>query len=304
MQTRLTFTVFFLPVLWSCTSTKQDDQTAFSAPVQIKTTSFPVDYLVRRLLPTADIECIIPVGEDPPDWNPKIETIENLQKATAIVANGAGFEKWMETASLPQSKIIYAEQGLAEQDLIFLQGETHSHGKKGAHSHAGKDPHIWSDPLLYQKQPEYIAQQLKKVGDSKEIETNLQTLQEDLQNLHQALTEVTLQYRTVEFGANHPAYNYLAKRYELNIRSFDFDPQEPFAINEMDDFFTWNKSQATVQMLWEEFPSKEVQKTFPKNVVHVYIDPLEQPTEKKYNYIEQMNVNIERFKDLQTTKSD
>lgn len=305
MNYRLTFTAFFIPLFWGCTSTSQEKQESHDGVIQIKTTSFPVDYLVRRLLPNAEVTCIIPKGEDPPDWNPTPETIADLQQATKIIANGAGFEKWMETASLPPSIIIYAEQALGTSDIITLAGEkTHSHGKKGEHSHAGKDPHIWSDPLLYQKQAVFIAQQLKGVADETEIEANLTTLKADLQGLHSALVAATTQYKSVEFAANHPAYNYLAKRYELNVHSFDFDPEEPPTKEALDAFASWNQSSNAQQLLWEEMPSESVQAVFPAGVQHIYIDPLEQPSTDKYDYVQQMKKNITRIKQIPIKEND
>ena len=184
----------------ACTTTEPVQKPTKS--LNIQTTSYPVHYITERLLPKISIKCVLPPGEDPPDWNPNAEQIAQMGQSDLIIANGANFEKWMQTASLPQSKTLYAAQGLS---FITLKGKTHSHGKKGAHSHAGVDPHVWSNPIHYQKQATKIAEALKKVdpGKNQTIDANLSRLKEELTILDANASKIFSSLRNIHFAANH-----------------------------------------------------------------------------------------------------
>jgi hypothetical protein len=109
------------------------------APLSIKTTSYPADLLARRLAPSgAMVSLILPAGEDPPHWQPPGALVSSLAEADLIVANGAGFEAWMATAALPESKLVRAADGVP---TIAGAATTHSHGPAGAHSHGAVDQH-------------------------------------------------------------------------------------------------------------------------------------------------------------------
>ena len=54
-----------------------------------------------------------------------------------------------------------------------------------AHSHAGIDPHTWSNPVYCQKQAVKVATKLKSLSpkDANLIDANLKSLKQDLDNL-------------------------------------------------------------------------------------------------------------------------
>ncbi|MEC7987537.1 MAG: metal ABC transporter substrate-binding protein [Myxococcota bacterium] len=286
------FWFFFI----ACVADKTEAELSVNTPLNIKTGSYPVHYLVSRIYPQGNLECIIPEGEDPPDWNPSPELIASLSTSDLLVANGAGFEKWMETAALSQSKTLYSAEGL---DFIYIEGETHSHGKKGEHSHAGIDPHTWSDPIYYQKQAKRIAEKIKELSpdDASRVDSTLATLNEELQRLDVKAKKELSRLQNISFAANHPAYNYLAKRYDLKVRSFDFDPQEPLkSEKDRTALESWHKGGENIYLLWESLPDASVQQSMPQGVKHIYIDPLEQPESgQPYDYIQQFQKNLDRF---------
>ena len=52
-------------------------------------------------------------------------------------------------------------------------------------------------------------------------------------------------------------------------------------------------------MFWEAQPSSEVKASFPDDVKHIFIDPLEGAKEKgTYNYVAQFEINLETFEKL------
>ena len=271
-----------------------------TGPITVAVSSFPAQYLVERIGgAVVKLDNVLPVGEDPPFWSPSGDVVAGVQQAELIVANGAGFEKWMETATLPADKVV---DSAGPVQLIRIQGETHSHGKGGEHSHAGIDPHTWSDPLAYLQQAEVVHAALvaARPGDKATFDANLSALAKDLQDLDRALADATAPGKGMKLAANHPAFNYLARRYKLSIQSFDFDPEVPPTGVARGEFVDWADGvDKPPHLLWESAPEDAVRRAFPAGTLHVNLDPLEQPPDgADYDYLAQAHKNVVTFKTI------
>ena len=73
---------------------------------QIVATNYPLFYFASRIA-GEKAEVIFPVDEDvdPAFWHPESKDIEAIQKTDLIIINGAAYESWLSTVSLPKSKI-------------------------------------------------------------------------------------------------------------------------------------------------------------------------------------------------------
>lgn len=271
-----------------------------TGPIDVRVASFPAEWLVQRVGGAAvKVDNVLPTGEDPPFWAPPGDVVAAVQSAELIVANGAGFEKWMETATLPDDRVV---DSAAAVDLIRIEAQTHSHGKGGEHSHAGIDPHTWSDPMAYGQQAVAVHAALVAARPSEKatFDSQLATLQRDLEALDRELKDILTRAKGTRFAANHPAYNYLARRYDLDIRSFDFDPEEVPSAADRQAFVDWSAGvDRPHHLLWESAPTDEVRRAFPAGTLHIYIDPLEQPPEGgTYDYLAQARKNVTTFQAL------
>ena len=291
------------------TSEQIDQKTSY---VSVQTTSFPVHYLVEQVSKghkEIEISCILPVGEDAPFWNPDATQVLALQEADLIISNGANFEPFLQKISIEQQKIIDTSKGI---QLIQMEGETHSHGKKGAHSHAGVDPHLWLDPKAYIQQARNIKDALIQADQSHRglYEYGYTKLEDQLQNIHRDILNATTKLRRYEIAANHPAYNYFAKRFSLQIQNFDFDPESAALEEQIQKFQQYvqrvegNGKPAIV--FWESEPSEEAKESLkgnqnpPPNIIHVVFPPLEQPetADTSYDYLKQYQDNIKIIEKL------
>ena len=288
----------------ACSGTSSSPAPTFverTGPVDVKVSSFPAGYLVQRVGGTAvQVTNILPVGEDPPFWSPTGEQVAQVQSAELIVANGAGFEKWMQTATLPASKLV---DSAAKLSLIHIEATTHSHGKGGEHSHASIDPHTWSDPLVYLQQAEVVHDALVKARptESATFAAGLASLRTDLEALDAELKAALAPAASSKLAASHPAFNYLAKRYGLQIKSFDFDPDAVPSADSRAAFDAWAAEVPEPRMLWwESTASDAAKRAFPTGTIHVFVDPLEQPTEPGagYDYVAQTRFNVRTFQSL------
>jgi len=186
--------------------------------------------------------------------------------------------------------------------LITLPGTTHAHGASGEHSHHGIDPHIWSDPTLYLAQAEAIATRLESrdPDDGPAIRARLGRLRSALLELDGALATATLGLKGQPFASSHPAFHYFARRYELSITAFGFEPEAAPAASELEKLQTWQHANPSGHiLLWEAHPSDAVKAALPAQLQHVFLDPLEQASAgTPYDYPAQVAQNLETLRQL------
>lgn len=268
-----------------------------AGPPKIVALSFPAQWLTQRLVgERVVVERLLPAGEDPPTYQPPPERIAALQAADLIVGNGAGYEAWLSTASLPEGRLVLTAEGL---DLITLPETRHRHGAAGEHSHGGLDPHTWTDPLLLIQQADALTAALTRTRPDGGFEGRAATLKGELEALHAELQAGLAPLAGRRMAANHPAYNYLARRYALDIVSFDLDPETPPSAESLAAFAAWAEGQATPVLWWETAPSEAVRAALPPTVRHVVIDPLEQPPEGgEYDLLRAAQRNLDALKAL------
>lgn len=216
--------------LGACGTGEDSGQTeagsAKTGPLTICTTFYPTEYFARRIGgDLVDVRCPVPDDEDPIFWMPDEAAIQRYQSAALIVLNGAGFAKWVDKVSLPQSRIVDTAQPLRAEFVRFENTVEHSHGKAGAHSHEGIDGHTWVDPVNAKVQAAEIrnALILRLPDKNAVLQANYESLASDLDALDSRLREIGGAGMPPLLCA-HPAYNYIARRYGWNIQNLDLDP--------------------------------------------------------------------------------
>ena len=178
----------------------------------VKALSPQAAWLVRRIGGSrVAVEDLVPAGEDPATWSPSGEVVASLGEATLIVANGAGYEAWTKTATLPTAKLVDTARGL---DLVEVEGPTHSHGKQGDHSHAEVDPHTWTDPAVYARQGAAVHAALVRVDPAGKsvYDGNLANVERELATLGGELDHALASPAAAAVVAADPGFRYLARR--------------------------------------------------------------------------------------------
>lgn len=276
------------------------EQPVRTGPIQVVVSSHPAAWLVAQVGGAEVVlENVLPPGQEPRSWSPSGDDVAKAQTAELIVANGAGFEQWMATATLPTGRVVDSARGL---DHIYIQGATHSHGKDGEHSHAEPDPHTWTDPLLFLQQAEAVHAALTRARPDKkaEFDKNLGEVRSKLTTLDRQYKDALTPGKSAKLAANHPAYNYLARRYDLDIRSFELDPETVGDASSVAAFMAWAETvEKPRHLMWDAQPTDAVRRSLPTGTLHVYIDPLEQPADGQvYDYVRQAEQNVSTFKSL------
>ncbi len=148
----------------------------------------------------AEVTSLVPPGVAPHDWEPSPRDVGEARRARLFVYNGAALEPMAERlASEVTGKgpvLLNATDGLP---LL------------------GKDPHVWLDPLLAQRQVEAIARALVRVdaAGAAAYERNAAAYRARLGELHDALGAGLETCARRDIVTSHEAFAYLARRYRL-----------------------------------------------------------------------------------------
>lgn len=268
--------------------------------LDVRALSFPAEWLVRRIAGDAvTLTTVCPPGEDPPTWQPGADLVADLAHADLLVANGANYEAWLTTVSLPNARLLRAADGL---DVITLPGVTHSHGQQGSHSHAGLDPHTWGDPILFKQEAQLVHDRLVSLDPdhTAAFDAGMATLATDLDALDKELAQALAPAKGRRLAASHPAFNYLARRYGLDLTSFGLDPEGAADADAAAAVSAWVATAgAHPLLLWEAPPSDVAVAALPTAVRHVQVDPLEQPgPDGVYDYLARSRTNAAVFAGL------
>lgn len=254
--------------------------------MRIVALSQPVGWLSARLAgDLARVEVLVPAGEDPPHWQPDADALAALAGATLVVAQGAGYEPWIGAASLPRDRLVDTTTGL---DLISREAVTHQHGHGHAHTHTATDPHTWLDPLTFLAQGQTIHRRLLAVAPHARatLDERLGALRADLLAAHARMETSTRGLAGVPLAANHPSYDYLARRYGFRVHTIDIDPAATPTADAQRAVGAWvEQAGPRPVLLWESAPVDPAHATLPPALRHVIVDPVEQPVDGAYDWI-------------------
>lgn len=129
---------------------------AADRPVILTTNTILADMTREIAGDAAEVQCLVPAGVDLHSFDPTPRDIAPLLEADLVVANGAGFEPWLErflAASGYTGPVTNAIEGcsLIRHDEAAHEHHAHDHDHDHDHDghehHAGEaDPHAWHDP--------------------------------------------------------------------------------------------------------------------------------------------------------------
>ncbi len=219
--------------------------------------NYPLQYFAQRIAgDRAQVRFPVPAGRDPASWLPAPDRIAEFQSADLIVLNGAGYAKWVETASLPPSKVVNTSASFSDAYIEATGTMTHSHGPAGAHTHAGTAVTTWIDFRQAAAQAQAIGDALTALrpGQADLVGANLGALRDDLLGLDARMKEIARRIGDTPLIASHPVYQYWARRYGLNVRTVTWEPDvvpDAEALGELKSILTGHPARV---MIWEGEP--------------------------------------------------
>ena len=224
--------------------------------LKVYTVNYPLAYFAERIAgDQAEVVFPAPTDVDPALWMPDTGIVTAYQGADLILLNGANYAKWIARVSLPRLRMMDTSAPFADR---FLQQQTtsHSHGPGGDHSHSGTAFTTWLDLRQAVQQAEAITAAFtrKRPAAKQQFGSNLESLKSDLLALDERLAGITTSTADSPILASHPVYQYLARRYGLNLESVMWEPDEVPDENQWAELVKILEERPAKWMLWEAEP--------------------------------------------------
>ena len=232
-----------------------------SPSLKIVATNYPLAYFAERIGGNrVSVNLPVPPDEDPAFWKPSAKAVGDMQKAELVLLNGADYEKWLPRVSLSKFKLADTSSSFKKDFIRIENAVTHSHGPGGMHSHEGIAFTTWLDFDQAAKQAEAVAQAM--IRKRPELQTvmldNLNTLKVDLSALDSQAQALASSKPGVPLLGSHPVYQYLARRYGLNLKSVHWEPNEMPSEEEWAGLRKLLETHPAQWMIWEAQPSSAV----------------------------------------------
>ncbi len=243
----------------------------------VYTVNYPLQYFAQRIAGEhAEVVFPAPGDVDPAFWQPSAEDITAYQQADLILLNGAAYAKWVQRVALPRRKLVDTSAAFRDRYIQVQGGVTHSHGPKGDHSHAGTAFTTWLDLTLAVEQARAIAKALIRLrpGQAADLDKNLELLVGDLLALDQRLMAMVAADPGQRFIASHPVYQYLQRRYALDLHSLMWEPDRDPGEAEWAALGTHLAGHSARWMIWEGEPiPASVERLQAKGVQSLVFEP-------------------------------
>ena len=226
--------------------------------LRVAAVNYPLAYFAERIGgDLVEVVFPVPAGEDPAFWNPSAEDVTEFQAADLILLNGAAYAKWVPKVTLSAAKMVNTSASFADSYLAIEDAVTHTHGPGGDHAHTGTAFTTWLDFTQAVAQTEAIgaAFTARRPGDAAAFAAGLADLKKDLLDLDARLTALTAGQTERPLVASHPVYQYLARKYGLDLKAVMWEPEEdpgPAQWRELQDILEDHPAE---WMIWEGEPA-------------------------------------------------
>jgi zinc transport system substrate-binding protein len=170
------------------------------------------------------VNIMVPPGADPHVYEPFPEQMRQLRKSVAYISNGyLGFEmNWLDRFYETNKKMKRLSLG----DKIVPLVSEHRH--EGNHVE-GADPHYWVSPKCAMIMASSVRELLTELNPSGKLkyDTNYKTLILKIQETDDLARRLFAGYKTRSFMIYHPNLGYIARDYDLQEISVEFEGKEP-----------------------------------------------------------------------------
>lgn len=189
--------------------------------ITVAATFYPLAYLAQQV--GGDKVGVInatPNGVEPHDYEPSPRELAKVGDADVLLINGAGLDPWAEKASVDWR--TNGRQVLVMSEVLeTLPMPEDDHVEDEGGEHGAYDPHFWLDPVRAQQMTGVIRDALvaKDPVNADVYRQNAAETMDRLSKLDEDYKNGLAACATREIVVAHDAYNYLAKRYDLELHA-------------------------------------------------------------------------------------
>jgi len=271
-----------------------------SEKLTIYVVNYPLQYFAERIAGEhAAVVFPAPADVDPAYWMPGPKKISDYQRADLILLNGANYAKWVNKVSLPRFRMVNTSAAFKDRYIEAAEILTHSHGGEGEHAHESLAFTTWVDFSLAAEQAKAIEKALsrKKPALKDTFQRNYEELERQLHKLDRDIKKVVSKDRSRPLVVSHPVYDYFARRYELNIKSVHWEPDEIPTTEQMLKLHSILKDHPAKWMIWEGESIKEsVERLKANGIQSVVFDPCGNEPDQG-DFMSVMRQNVENIKE-------
>lgn len=217
---------------WYAVSNNQEleavptNNTQADTKFSVVTSFYPLQFALERIVGDLGTVTNVGAGKDPHDFEPTTQSILAMQRADAVVLQGADFEPWgddvIERLRSDGVPVILATADIALHEGGHHHEDEHSEEEpENEHDHGMYDPHTWLDPALFSQMVAHIAEEVAAIDPE-----NASAYQANAVALQTELTAIDAEYRNRlascelnEVITSHDAFSYVAKRYNFEVHS-------------------------------------------------------------------------------------
>jgi zinc transport system substrate-binding protein len=193
--------------------------------------------------------------------------------------------------------MIETSVGFKDNYIEISDAVTHTHGPASKHAHGNIAFTTWLDFAQAAQQARAIKTVLIKLKpkNKKQFEDNFKLLERDLLDLDQQMQNMASKIKTKPLIASHPVYQYLSRRYNLNMKSLHWEPYEYPPEENWKELEELQQEFGAAAMIWEDKPLPKISDRLKKMGINsVTFNPCSKHTgEGDFMYI--MKKNIERL---------
>ena len=269
--------------------------------------------MVASLYPLADftrhvagdravVTSLVPPGVEPHDWEPSPRDVAEVRKASVFVYSGAGFEQaadriLKELAGGAGPVPVDASAGLPLLEAPAEGGR--------APARRAKDPHVWLDPLLAQRQVDAIAEGLARVdpAGARAYQDNAAAYRARLGELHDAFTAGLARCARREVVTPHAAFGYLTTRYGLvQVPIMGIAPESEPSPADLARLVRFARQRGVTHIFFESLVSPRVAETLARELgaQTLVLNPVEGLTREEAaagkDYLALMRTNLEHLR--------
>jgi zinc transport system substrate-binding protein len=273
--------------------------TSSVAEMSVYTVNYPLAYFAERI--GGDLVAVrfpAPQDVDPAFWMPDPEVIAAYQKADLILLNGAGYAKWIAQASLPRRKLVDTSRSFRDAYLPGEETPVHQHGPGGEHTHGQIAFTTWLDPKQAIEQARAIeaAFSRQRPKETPGFVERTDALVADLERLDRDLALAFAPIGGEPLLVSHPVYSYLARRYELDLRSLTWEPNEDPEDADWQALDALRAQRSARWMLWEAEPLERTRMRLEARDIGVLVFEVAGNRPSDRDYLATMHANLETLR--------
>jgi len=234
-----------------------------------------------------DIQTIIPNGQEPHEYEPKVKDLVNLTDAKIFVYNGMDLEKWSSNAIT----------SVNNKNLIAVNA---SNGFNPIKTSGGAyDPHVWLSLKGAEYESNKIMDALIKADpkDKAYFQKNYSDFKTKLDSLYNDYKAKYVNSPKKSFVTGHAAFNYLCRDFDIKQNSVEdvFADGEPSS-QKLQELITYCKTNKVTTIFVEDMVSPKLTNTLAAEVgakvIKIYTI---ESKEDNLDYLQSMKKNLENI---------